>query len=58
MVNVKVMVIYGNPEVVAMVNALATYCATAEEDSYDQGSLSFEFDSEEKANNLKNGQSA
>ena len=50
MITVKLQVAYGNPKIIAMVNGLATYHAKAEEDSYDQVLLSFEFDSEEKAN--------
>lgn len=52
MTDVKVMVVYGNPKIVAMVDALATYHAKGEDDNYDQGVLSFQFDSEEKANNF------
>lgn len=50
MITVKLQVAYGNPKIIAMVNGLAAYHAKVEEDSYDQLLLSFDFDSEEKAN--------
>ena len=52
MTDVKVQIAYGNPKIAAMVAALAAYHAKGEDDNYEQGVLSFQFDSEEKANNF------
>lgn len=52
MITVKLKVAYSNPTIIAMVNGLAAYHAKAEEDSNYPARLSFEFDSEEKANSF------
>lgn len=49
MTDVKVQIAYGNPKIAALVAALAAYHAKAQDDNYDRGVLSFQFDSEEKA---------
>jgi hypothetical protein len=53
MTEIKVQVAYGNPKIVAIVDALAEHHAKDPADvTYDRSLLSFHFDSEEKADSF------